>query len=353
MRFRVRGSMSEAMIVLAAVLAAAPACKKKPAAEGSPMAVTGLAAVPADAEAVISFDVGRLIDSQLVARSVELLLQREPTIAADWSRLATACQIDVRTQVRRILLALGPAKPKAGAPWLMVVTGDLPEARLALCVQNAAATGNGELAVRTSGGRTFYTVKEPGHTTIWFGFGQPDTVVLGVEQGWVEQALAGGPKLADTGALRPLIARADQAAPIWAAGILDPKVTAGLVRSVGGAMKQGAKAVFLSVDPSTGLRFELGADLHSEDDAKALEEFAKAQNSVIAMAAQAVSLGPLVAKLATKRNGTHVTFGLSLSMDEVNQLLRAIDSPPEDPQDSAPAVDAAPSQGSGSGMQTK
>jgi hypothetical protein len=348
MRFRVRGSM----VVLAAVLAAAPACKKKPPAEGSPMSVTGLAAVPADAEAVISFDVGRLVDSQLVARAAELLLQREPGLAAQWSRLATACQIDVRTQVSRVLLALGPAQPKAGARWLMVVTGDLPEARFALCVQNAAASGNGELAVRTSGGRTFYTVKEAGRT-IWFGFGQPDTVVLGVDQGWVEQALAAGPKLADTGALRPLLARADQAAPIWAAGMLDPKVTAGLVRSVGGAMKQGAKAVFLSVDPSTGLRFELGADLHSEDDAKALEEFAKTQNSVIAMAAQVVSLGPLVAKLATARNGTHVTFGLSLSMDEVNQLLRAIDSPPEDPQDSAPAVDAAPSQGSGSGMRTK
>jgi hypothetical protein len=44
----------------------------------------------------------------------------------------------------------------------------------------------------------------------------------------------------------------------------------------------------------------------------------------------------------TTRTAAKVTFGLSLSMDDVNQLMRVIDSPPEDPQPSAPTVDAAP-----------
>ena len=45
-------------LVLAVALLALPACKKKAETKKSATELTGLAAVPADAAAVISFDVG-------------------------------------------------------------------------------------------------------------------------------------------------------------------------------------------------------------------------------------------------------------------------------------------------------
>jgi hypothetical protein len=333
-------------VALIAVIAAAHACKKKPDGAGPPAAVTGIAAIPADAEVVVSFDVGRLAGSPLVGRAVDLMLQRDDTLRARWARVAAACQIDPVAQIRRVVLALGP-RTKTGQAGLMVVSGDLAEATLATCMKTAVGTGGGEVTARSAGGRTIYAVTEAART-VWFGFGQADTVVLGSNEAWLEQAFAGGPTLADSGALKPLIARADQAAPMWAAGLAPAEVTAGLVKSTGGALKRGPSALFLSVDPSTGLRVELGADLASEDDAKIMEEFIKGQLPGLSLFAQIRALGPLVAKITTQRAGTHVTVGLSLAMDEVNQLLQAIDRPAEDPQDSAPAVAPAPAQGSGS-----
>jgi hypothetical protein len=346
------GRSAIAVVLGVAALAAVPACKKKPADEAAATAVTGLAAVPADAEVLISFDVVRLADSQLVQRGVELVLRGNPTLAGQWSRLAQACQIDARNQIRRVLLALAPAtKEGVAQPGLMVISGELKEATLATCVKTAVGTGGGDVAAKTTRGRTIYTVTE-GNRIVFFGFGQADTVVLSSNAAWLEAALGPGPKLADTGALKPLVGRADQAAPLWAAGLPGAAITAPLVKSTAGAMKKGPQALFLSVDPSTGLRVELGVDFATEDDAKVLEQFANAQLPTLAMFAQIKSLGPLVAKVAATRAGTSVTIGLSASMAEVNQLLQAIDSPPENPQDSAPSVDAgsaAPQAGSGSG----
>jgi hypothetical protein len=333
------GRMSMVFFV-AAVLAAAPACSKRQGGDGSTQAIAGLSAIPADAEIVFSFDVTRLLDSPLVERSVELVLARGDKLRDQWSALAAACQIDVRKQIRRVLIALGPLT-KTGQPALMVVSGEVPEAKLATCVKTAFGKGTGEVSARTSGGRTIYTVKEADRQ-IWFAYGQADTIILGPNEAWVEQALAKGPKVSDGGSLKTLIARADQAAPIWAAGRPMPTVMDGLLGATGGTVKKPPQAVFASIDPSTGLRVEIGADMASEDDAKALEEFATTQLRILSLAAQWASLGPLVAKVHPVRDGAKVTFGLSLSMDEVNQLLRVIDSAPEDPQPSAPTVDGAP-----------
>lgn len=329
-----------ATIATIATIAAAPACSKKPGGGRAAPAITGLGAVPADAEAVFSFDVTRLIDSPLVARAAELLLARNDGLRTQWTALASACQIDVKTQVRRVVIALGPTT-KAGQPALMVVTGDLPESKLAACVQKAFGTGTGTVTPKLTAGRTIYTVTQ-GARSMWFGYGQADTVVLGPNQAWVEQALGKDAKVTDSGTLKPLIARADQAAPIWAAGRLAPAVAEGLMKPTGGTLKKGPEAVFLSIDPSTGLRVELGADMASEDDAKTLEQFATDQLRLLAQLAQWANLGPAVAKVRAQRDGANVTFALSLSMDEVNQLMTAIDSTAEDPQPSAPTVDAAP-----------
>jgi hypothetical protein len=327
---------SWAWVIAVAVLAAVPACRNKSSADGGGSAVTGLGAIPADAEAVMSFDVRRLADSQLVERAVALLLQRDPSLEQRWARVATACKLDLGNQIERVLVALAPATKEAPQRVLMVLMGDLPEKTISTCLRDALGAGGGKVVAD----KALYQATE-GSREVWFGYGRADTIVLGANRAWVEAALGKGPKLATEGALKPLLARADQAAPIWAAGRAGP-VANEMLRVTQGRMKQPPQAYFVSVDPTTGLRFELGVELASEDDAKVLEELAKVQLPTLAMAAQAFSLGPLVAKITPSREGPTVRLRLSLGMDEVNQLLVAIDRKPPDPQDSPAAPAPAP-----------
>jgi hypothetical protein len=349
---------SAAACVIAAALAAVPACKDKPADQGAPAPIAGLGAIPADADGVIMFDVPKLADSALVMRGVELMLQRDPTIEGRWSNLATACGLGERGAIRKVTLALGPAPaPAAGAAAggppalpaiLMIVTGDLTEATLPTCVKTAFGTGGGDVTARTAGGRTIYTVTEQSRS-LFFAFGQADTVVVSTSAPWLEQALGRGPKVTDkTAAIAALLARADQTAPLWATGKTDGPIVAGLVRATAGLLEKGPTAVFVALDPTSGLRAELAADLATEQDAKALEQFANTQLRFLSLVAQAKSLGPTVAKLAPVRAGTNVKFAISLSPAEVNQLMQAIDRPAEDPQDSPPSVDANPAPAAGS-----
>lgn len=341
--------------MIAAALAAVPACKDKPADQGAPAPIAGLGAIPADADGVIMFDVPKLADSALVMRGVDLMLQRDPTIEGRWSNLATACGIGERGAIRKVTLAYGPTPAPAaqGGPpplpaILMIVTGDLTEATLPTCVKTAFGTGGGDVTARTAGGRTIYTATE-GPRSLFFAFGQADTVVVSTSAPWLEQALGRGPKVTDkTAAIAALLARADQTAPLWATGKTDGPIVAGLVRATAGLLEKGPTAVFLALDPTSGLRAELAADLASEQDAKALEQFANTQLRFLSLVAQAKSLGPTVAKLAPVRAGTNVKFAISLSPAEVNQLMQAIDRPAEVPQDSPPSVDANPAPAAGS-----
>jgi hypothetical protein len=81
-------------------------------------------------------------------------------------------------------------------------------------------------------------------------------------------------------------------------------------------------------------------------DAKTLESFAKSQLALMAMAAQAKSLGRIVDKIAIAADGDLVKFRASLDIDEVNQLISALDGGGADAQGSPPP---GPGSGSSSG----
>jgi hypothetical protein len=322
-----------AAVAIAAVLAPACECNKKPPQPKAPAPLTGLAAIPADAEAVISVDVDRFAGSPLVQRAVELLLARDPGMRGRWERLAEACKIDVRAQIRRVTSALGPIAD-GKQPVLTVITGDVAEATFATCVRAAVGSGGGELIASAAQGRTIYEVRDVNHT-LWFAFGQADTIVMSTEPKYLERALGGGDKVATAGALKPLIARADHKAPLWAAGV-GRGFGGGLVKLTGGKVTQPAKAMVAALDPTSGVTVALGVELASEADAKELESFTKAQLPLMAMAAQIKALGPVVAKLQATRDGSLVTIGASYSMEDINQLMKAIDSPATEPQDASP-----------------
>ncbi len=318
-------------------------CGKKP--NRALSEVAGLAAVPASAEVVIVADVAKVADSPLVARAVDQLLMKDADLAARWEKLQTDCKLDAK-KIKHVLLAIGP---KAGdspgtGPVLMVATGQLVETELAACVRGIVGQGGGTLTAKTVDGRTLYQAKD-GNRTMFFAFGRPDTIVLGSNEGYVTEALGPGSKIKDNAEMTGYFGRVDQNAPVWAVGRVDDRVRSGLVKVTSGQLKEGPKAMLVSLDPSDGAKLEVGAIMASDTDAKTLESFAKSQLALMAMAAQAKSLGKIVDKVAISVDGAVTRFRASLSVEEVNQLISALDGGGPAAQDSPPPASGSDAAG--------
>jgi hypothetical protein len=335
---------SRALIVSVALVVAAGCGKKS---NKPPALIAGLSAVPESAQVVLSADVARVAGSPLVTRAVETFLLGDVELAARWQALQDSCKLDI-TKLKSIVLAIGPATKSDGGPGtgpvIMVATGQLVEADIAACVQAMVGHGGGTLTAKPLAGRTLYQAKE-GNRTMFFAFSRPDTVVLGSNEAYVSEALGPGKKAADNTDLMRWVKLVDQKAPLWAAGKVDDRVRAGLVKVTGGQLKEGPSAMILAVDPTDGAKLDLGAVMASAADAKALESFAKTQLSLMAMAAQAKSLGKIVDKVAISADGELVRFKADLGMADVNQLISALDGEDAGKQDSPPT----PGPGSAAG----
>src|SRR5262245_23671529 len=225
--------MKRALVVCAAALAG---CGSK---KSSVPEVSGLAAVPASATAVVVVDVVRVIDSELVQTAVDRLLLRDPNLRERWETLGTDCKLDAR-KLKHIVLVIGqpPAQGTTTGPVLMIETGQIAEDELASCMRKIVGQGGGALTAKDAGGRTLYQAKD-GNRTMFFAFGKPDTVVLGSNEAFVVEAIGNGKKLADNPELTGWMKLADQKAPVWAAGKVDERVRGGVVKLTNGQVKEG------------------------------------------------------------------------------------------------------------------
>jgi hypothetical protein len=332
--------------VLAALAAGAFAvgCSKKPEVSGPPPELTGLAAVPASAQAVIGADITKLTDTPLVDRAVDQLLLRNPALSERWGQLKENCKIDFGKQVKRVMLAIGPRTgPDPGTgPVNMVVVGAIPEAELKDCVTRFVGSGGGSVTGKAAFGRTLYLAKD-GNRAMYFAYGRPDTVVLGADEAFVTDALGTGKKASDSPELAGLLKQVNQSAPAWAAGRADPRIRDGLVQLTEGKLRAGPVAYTITADPSEGLKLALGVVMASPEDAKNLESYVKGEMALLGVAAQLKSLGPLVAKVAITVENDTVRFHVALTVEDLNLLFSALDGGAQPAQDSAP-----PSGGSGS-----
>jgi hypothetical protein len=308
--------------------------------------VTGLAAVPASAQVVIVADVQRVLESELIDRAIDQLMMRDADLATRWQRLHDTCKIDLKS-ISHVALAIGPNagnSPGTG-PVLMVVTGKLVEADLATCVRGMVGQGSGGLTAKDANGHTLYQAVD-GNRTMYFAFSRPDTVLLGSNEAYVREGLGIGAKVSSDPELSKWIGRANQKAPVWAAGRVDDRVKGGLVRVTNGQLKEGPKAMLLSVDPTNGAKVEISAVMASDADAKALESFAKAQLGLMAMGAQIKSLGRIVDRVQISSENETVRFKADLGMDEVNLLISVLDGKAPDEQISPPPASGSGSAGS-------
>ncbi|MFN0250454.1 MAG: hypothetical protein ACKV2T_26475 [Kofleriaceae bacterium] len=305
--------------------------KKEKERRAPPPEVTGLAAVPASAQVVIGIDVAKLASSPIVARATEQLLLREPSLAESWAHVNDACKIDVLKHVKHVVLALGPSPTAAGSgAVLAVATGTLSEPDLATCVRTLVGKGGGALTTKNVAGRSLYQVKD-GNRVMHFGFGRPDTIVLGTDEAWVIEGLSANKKVLDNPEMAGWLRLVDQYGPVFAVGRVDERVATGLVTASGGKLAKPVKAFFLNLDPTKGAKLLFGVVMPDPEAAKQLESFADSELLVASVVAQIKSLGPIVQKLQTTLDGSLVRFTADLSMEEVNQLLSVLDetTPPE------------------------
>ena len=332
------------VVVLAATLAAA-GCKKQPAAAPPPpVTIAALAAIPADATAVVGLDIDRLARSRLVGRAVDEMLERDPELRDRLAALAKACGIDLGKQVKTVHLALGPVGtgPRAS---LLVATGELAEQTLTHCLQAGVGAGGGDVTVRQTDGRTIYRLAA-GRQVLYFGFGHADTVVLGPREDWVVAGLADGPKVETSPLLGPGLTAVDQGAALWAVATVEPELGLALVRLSKGAIAAGPSLVSGSLDPIDGVRATATFTMTTASDARALTDYARGELAMGTIAAQALGLAKVLAKVSVDQAGPGVRFRVTLTDGEVKDVLAAIDRGLPGGQDAQPAADAGVSSDS-------
>lgn len=332
------GSVIRVVAVLGALGLVGSACgKKQSAPSGPPPELTGLAVVPASAEAVVGVDVRKLLGSPVLDRVVEQLLLREATLSERLRRLGDDCKIDLGKQIKHIMLALGPhAGPQPGTgPVLMIAVGSLPETDLKDCVTRLVGTGGGTLTGRVVLGRTLYLAKD-GNRTMYFAYSRPDTVVLSADEAYITEALGSGKKAPDDPELTAWRKLVNENSPLWAVGRTDARIRDGLVQLTEGQISSGPVAIAASADLTDGAKLQLSAVMTTPDQAKKLESFVEQVLPLLAAAAQWKSLGSVVGKLGVSVDGAIVQFRATLTRDDLNQLLSALD------ETSTPAQDRAP-----------
>jgi hypothetical protein len=337
---------SLAALGLLAALSALAACGKKPSPTVGPAPeITGLAAVPATAEAVLGADVTKLAGTPLIDRVVDQLLLRSPVLSERWQHLKADCKLDLVKQVKRVMLAIGPhAGPAPGTgPVLMIVVGSIPEAELKECVGKLVGTGSGSVTGKVASGHTLYLAKD-GNRTMYFAYGRPDTIVLGSDEAYVTEALGTGKKATDNPELAGWLRLVNQNSSLWAVGRVDARLRDGLVRLTDGKLKEGPVAVLATADLTAGATLDLGAVMTKPDDAKSLESYVKGELALLTAAAQWKSLGPVVGKVTVAVDSGVVHVRAPLAVEDLNLLLSALDGAKPPAQDSAP-----PTPGPGSG----
>jgi hypothetical protein len=316
---------------------------KSGAPSGPPPEITGLAVVPASAEAVLGADDAKLAASPVIDRAVEQLLLRNSGLAERWARVKDDCKIDLAKQVKRVMLAIGPSPQAAGTgPVIMVVIGAIPEADLKDCVSKLVGGGGGTVTGKLVGGRTLYLAKD-GNRAMYFAYGKPDTVVLGASEAYVTEALGSGKKASDNPDLTHWLTLVNQNSSLWAVGRTDARVRDGLVRITQGKLSAGPVAYAATAELSEGASLALDAVMAKPEDAKELESFARQELALLTAAAQWKSLGAVVGKVTLAVDKEILHFRAPLSVDDLNQLLSALDG------GSTPAQDSPPTPGSGSG----
>jgi len=113
-----------------------------------------------------------------------------------------------------------------------------------------------------------------------------------------------------------------------------------------GRLSSGPSAFTATADLSSGASLDLGVVMAKPEDAKSLESYAKGELALLVAAAQIKSLGTVVGKVTVAAENDVVHLRAPLTVDDLNQLLSALDGSKPPAQDSAPPAPAGSGTGS-------
>ncbi len=314
-----------------AVFAALVACKdkdkdkdagpNKAAAPAEPKSITGLDAIPGDAQAVVGIDAAKLAESGLVRRGLRALLAADPGLDSKIRGLLAACAIEPDEDLESVWVATGDSPAEA----IMVVRGALDETKLAGCVGDAVRAGGGTLEQVTIAGRSAFGSHPVRGQSVWFAFGAPNTVVASTDREWLEAALGSGPKLSGNKELMAVVERADRTGALWAVGRVQPEVGKGLLRVTDGTISGPPSFMFAYLHVSDGIRAELASVMPSASDAAKTAAFVRTQLRTYEVIVQGAGFGSLLSRLRVEVRSDTVFLRLVLSADELKEVTSQID----------------------------
>ncbi len=337
---------SRRVAAVAALLLAAAAGCKKPTSEAKPgtskptEAPIELGSVPASATVVIGANVAALARSRLVTRAADKMFERDPALEKRLARLRSDCAFDPAKDLDRVVIGLGAGPDDV----VLIASGQFDKDKVGDCLNRALGEGGGNLTVKSTGPHTIYRA-DTGTHVVWIAVGSNGTLALSRSEAFLGEALGSGPKVTESATMKPVLARANRQAPLWAAGLVPERVGKGLVQATGGKVAAPPRAAYGELDPDDGISAKLGVVMADNMDAKTAASKAVLELALGAMVAQRLGLGPIVAKIQAQAEGPVLAMSLDLTVDELNQLLQAWPggAPPEPA--SAAAADATGNSG--------
>lgn len=177
--------------------------------------------VPADATAVASIDVRRLLEAPLVRRHLVDRMRAGLREDAGLEGVLTAAGIDPLRDVRGVVLAVTGAKAEQ---CLVIVRGKFDVARARQAAEQLAREHPDRLKVHGEGSSVLFenrSVKRP----YFVAFADGETAVAGLSGGAVAAAVRGGGRPAPLRPdMRALVAGADGTKTAWLVGLTPPEL---------------------------------------------------------------------------------------------------------------------------------
>jgi len=313
-----RGVAAVAALLFAAASCGKPASDHKSKTTTPTGAPIELGSVPASATVVLGANVKALVRSRLVTRAAAQMFERDPALKKRLDRLRADCAFDPAKDLDRVVIGLGTGPDDV----VLIASGHFDPARVGDCLNRALGGGGGNVTVKSTGPHKLYRA-DTGTHVVWVAVGTNGTLALSRPETFLDDALGSGPKVTESAEMKPVLARANRQAPLWAAGLVPERVGKGLVQATGGQVAAPPHAAYGQLDPENGIHAVLGVVMADQMDAKAAASKAVLELALGAMVAQRLGLGPIVAKIQAQAQGAVLAMSLDLTIDELNQLLQA------------------------------
>jgi hypothetical protein len=308
-----------AMRITLLALALATACSRD---AKDPVAVAalgeGVATFPAETRMLVGVSFPKVAGSNVGGQVLDWALAADPQQQALLTQLLAECKIDPKRDLQTALIAMGEGREQVS----MLVRGNLDEGTIVGCVRKAIAAKGGAVDARKIHDRTVWVARDPqGGTETWFTVDTGRGALIATSEAWLARSLdPAAAKLPTRADLMALVNRVDPAGPLWAAALMRPETGQRLIELTKGRVKGPAASFTIETRFEAGVEVAWSIDMQSEADAIVLVDFARSQQTWLAMAAYRYGLNKIISKMTFAPDGRMVKIGLHLDDAEVAQL---------------------------------